>query len=479
VSILAVVVVAALAGVFLFGPRGLFGTGLGPSPTSAATPETASVGPSVTQAVEPTPSPVPTPTAVPTPEPTPEVATWVGLEWSDPIDPSLNVNDAIWWHDRYIGVGYVTVPDHPSDNATTYVPLFLTSPDGVAWDVVQELEPIVDDQADPHQFELTGVPNAVVPADDGLLALVGSWWFGGGALWRSADGVTWTASDTQGWDWGDAHVIGIAGGPEGVVAIGAGAGCALPGDGAPIVLHSDDGSEWERVTPSAPAPSSLSDVVAFSGGFLLAGSIGELPCTNVGGYVGTAAAAAWVSTDGVTWTAATLDGAEPVRGGRLWEIAVGSEGVFALGYASPIEEYDWHGATMSGWASTDGSAWTYLGEVGDELPFMREPFLPDLVSDGTRMLALVPDGHDAIELAAWTSLDGFTWTRLSITGDQVPARSQPEAALPVAGSGVTGVLSHARLTRDGIVAFGTIPLGPTWDDPKEPCVWVVSAQIAD
>jgi hypothetical protein len=161
----------------------------------------------------------------------------------------------------------------------------------------------------------------------------------------------------------------------------------------------------------------------------------------------------------------------------LWEIAIGSEGLFALGYARPIEGSDFRGATLSGWASADGSTWTYRGEVGDELPLIRGPFFPrDLVSDGTRMLALVPDGPDDIDLAAWTSLDGFTWTRLSITGNQVPARSQPDPALPVEGSGVTGVLSHARLTRDGIVAFGSFPLG---DGPTEGRVWVARAVVGD
>ena len=91
----------------------------------------------------------------------------------------------------------------------------------------------------------------------------------------------------------------------------------------------------------------------------------------------------------------------------------------------------------------------------------------------------VPVGRDAIELAAWTSLDGFTWTRLSLTGDQVPARSHPDPALPVEGSSVTGVLSYARLTRDGIVAFGSFPLGPTWDGPTEARAWFARAVVED
>jgi hypothetical protein len=117
--------------------------------------------------------------------------------------------------------------------------------------------------------------------------------------------------------------------------------------------------------------------------------------------------------------------------------------------------------------------------MGDELPLIRTPFIPDLVSDGTRMLALVQEAPDSVELSAWTSLDGFSWTRLSLMGDQVPARNQPDPTLPVEGSGVSGVLSHARLTRDGIVAFGSFPLGPTWDGPTGARVWFARAIVDD
>jgi hypothetical protein len=65
VSAVAVVAVAIIAGLLLFGPRGLFGLGLTPSPTSEPTAKP-------TPTVEPTPTLEPTqmPTAEPTPVPT-------------------------------------------------------------------------------------------------------------------------------------------------------------------------------------------------------------------------------------------------------------------------------------------------------------------------------------------------------------------------------------------------------------------------
>jgi hypothetical protein len=481
VSAVAVVAVAIIAGLLLFGPRGLFGLGPGPaaSPTTPSA-ESASAGPSPTspEAATAGPSADPAPTPVPTPEPTPEIDSWVGLEWSEPIEPNLNVSDAIWWHDRYVGVGSVTMQDHPSDGETTHVPLFLSSPDGVAWDVVQELEPILDPHAD--TFTLTKAPEAVVPAGDGLLAM-GFYGWGGGprTLWHSSDGLTWSEVESPTWNdaWQGATVRGIAGGPAGVVAIGfEGSGCCMNPMGAPIVLHSSDGSMWEPVTPEAPPPALLSDVASFAGGFVLGGRVGERDGTDEDPiYIGTGVAAVWSSPDGRTWTAATVEGVEPVRGGGLWDFAVGANGLFATGHASAVDDthpgFYGHGdAVLSGWASTDGSRWRYLGEAGDELPAIRLPtwdlHSSDLESDGVRMLALVREGPGSIALAGWTSLDGVTWTRLAFTGSQPPTRDPPITEEEVAQWGATGGVESARLTRDGVVVRGSM-------------AWVAHAIVGD
>jgi hypothetical protein len=307
---------------------------------------------------------------------------------------------------------------------------------------------------------------------------MGGYTWGGGppALWESSDGRAWTAIDSPSWEtaWSRAHVIDIDGGPAGAVAIGAvGSGCCLNPDRDAIVLYSSDGLAWEQVTPIAPFPAIVRDVASFSGGFVIAGRAGERDGTDDDwSYIGTGSAAAWTSVDGMTWTAATLDGVEPVRGGLLREVAVGAEGLFAVGYAQPVTHYS--DAARTGWSSSDGNVWTRLGEIGEDLPGIRV-----LTSDGTRMVILGPESSSTLTLAGWTSIDGSSWTPLQFSGEPAPAADLPPG--PVAG--VSGALKYqmpaewspTRLLRDGVVAYGWVPVGATWEDGTAGAAWVATA----
>jgi hypothetical protein len=276
-------------------------------------------------------------------------------------------------------------------------------------------------------------------------------------LWESPDGRTWSVIGSPSWRsaWGGAFVIDIAGGPMGAVAIGAeGSGRSASDPGSPIVLQSIDGHAWEEVTPT-PEPAKIADVASHSGGFVIVGSVGERDVFREG-FIGTGVPAAWVSPNGAEWGEATIEGATAVRGGGMIEVAVGAEGLFATGYDQPVDHRAPGGATVTRWSSSDGAAWTYLGELGDELPAVRV-----LASDGTRMVILGPESPSTITLAGCTSTDGANWTTLTFSGAPAPAADLPVGPVPDSGVLKPGYVRSewppTRLIRDGVVAHGWIP----------------------
>ncbi len=124
--------------------------------------------------------------------------------------------------------------------------------------------------------------------------------------------------------------------------------------------------------------------------------------------------AAWISPDGVTWLAAEVEGSE-APGASLFTVVAGADGLFATGYAT--EWTTWQ-SPRSGWASTDGRSWQLLGEMGTDLPLaidlpLATGFPTNVVGDGAHMVMF---GRESTELAAWTSLDGVTWTQLAFSG---------------------------------------------------------------
>jgi hypothetical protein len=466
-AVVAVVITALVAIGFLLWPM------LSPAlPSDGSASPTEQTSPSQVPSPSPTPEPTAAPTAVPTPTPTP-VAQWTGLEWSAPVTPSLAVVDAIRWSGRYVGVGYTVPANDPAPpHGTTIIPVFLNSVDGVTWTVVHELESYVD------QGQSWFHPVRVVPVGDGLVAMGGYLWGGGPrALWESSDGIAWTAIDSPSWQdgWDGGHARGIAGGPSGTVVIGAqGSGCCLNPDGPAIIGHSTDGRTWTWLDDSpAFAHASFTDVEATTDGFVLVGWIGQTEAEAREGSIDAepmGRPAAWTSPDGVSWIAAAVAGQEST-GGRLTEVVVGADGLFATGIGG-AHEYPW--VPTSGWASVDGRSWDTVGALGAELPGVRV-----LTSDGTRMVILGPESASTTALAGWTSTDGRNWTRLTFSGAAAPVADLPEG--PVAHSGALKPELYeeawptTRLTGDGLVAHGWVPVGPTWEDGTANAAWIARA----
>ncbi|MFO1541396.1 MAG: hypothetical protein ACKOTZ_13285 [Chloroflexota bacterium] len=194
-----------------------------------------------------------------------------------------------------------------------------------------------------------------------------------GEVWRSADGVSWTAVDpvAGGLALGayrpvlsgpETGLIDVAAGPDGFVLVGR--GTFGPVADRPIaVWRSPDGATWTRTDARFPAATRPTRLVRGSDGYLLAGVIyGERAPR----------AAVWSSPDGRMWTRAADDDVfgvggyidtmeDPASGGIGALTAVGG-GALAVGLAC-FPSFDrtrwaWSGGCWGdGWVSPDGTGW--------------------------------------------------------------------------------------------------------------------------
>jgi hypothetical protein len=409
VGVIAVAVMAVMALGFLLVPRGTV-------PIAVVSPSaTASVAPATTPP-EPSSTPAPTQTPAPTPQPTPaSPAVWTGLTWSDPVTPSFTVHlyDLLPWGDGYVAVGEVAGPGQEHVYAS------FTSPDGLNWAI--------------QQRDFPGAPRHLVALGNELFAfmpLVGRSSPPGtivGAppttlIWRSTDGAAWTLVDSLSWEeaWHDAipgvatpdgsdetqyditvGLVDVASGPDGLVAIGNSFG---DDELIPVLLHSIDGSAWTDVSQSAEMASALLEsVVAYQGGYVVVGAVNAGPRTE------TAIPAAWVSADGQSWTATTVDVA-PIVGGEFGRIVAGTDGLLA--WAGAREMHTGPRFTTV-WTSPDGLTWS-PGELPTGVTGL-------VAADGTRIVALGPMPSTAVDPAqwpgiseGWVSTDGVTWTSLDM-----------------------------------------------------------------
>lgn len=119
-------------------------------------------------------------------------------------------------------------------------------------------------------------------------------------------------------------------------------------------------------------------------------------------------AAAWTSSDGLSWTEATVSGG---TGAALTDVTWNGEAFFALGSRNASADGSEAGLDVVTWSSVDGTAWREIGsfrldDCEDSCPVARG-------------LAGNPDGlviagtATTLELAGpYRSADGVTWTRI-------------------------------------------------------------------
>lgn len=382
----------------------------GPTPSQEGSPTAA---PSAT--VEPTPTTAPAPTAVPTPtatvEPTPTpvaqptvapVVAWTGLEWSDPVVPfphepgagwpgiSTSIDDITWWNDGYIGVGGIAAGGTCSEAA------FFRSADGLQWEITHRATSGADRTP-------TMCPRFIGIDEDGLIAL------GQERIWRSSDGINWSELDPTGlrelWTSRGEELVDMAVSTAGMIVIGKPMNAYDS-----IVAFSADGVVWSRIDLPAREQAIAWDVTAWRDRLVIVGRDGR---PDEGGsptepyiHPGVGAPAAWMSTDGRSWTQADVEG-DAVKAGVLSKVVAGSGGLMAIGNDRDVntqyEEINELG--VMAWSSADGSTWQRIGRLDALVPraWMLE-------SHGPHIVALRDDG------AIWISVDGRAWETLPATG---------------------------------------------------------------
>ncbi len=475
----AVVAVGAMLGwTFLLGPIVGDKPTASPEPTSSVPAPTGSPSPSASPSESPSASPSESPSASPgespsaspsrSPSATPPPSGWTGLSWSDPVVPSarggLRIEDVAAWGEGYVAVGETGVTDPATEQGA-----FLTSPDGLAWTVVQTADLRRSGELMTHVFVVGGRLLATAegggvdcPADTACPTPDFS-----PDLWMSTDGSRWTPIDSPSWHagWSNAGApMWMVAGKAGIIAVGyQGRGVGEPGQppapAVPLVLYSRDGTTWAPAdTAHGFAHAVFRDAVAFPGGFVIVGRNGVRdPSTEVVDpanplALGIGRPAAWVSSDGISWTVAQVDGIK-IAGGELTDVEAGAGGLFAIGAGSPSAG----DATPSGWSSADGATWHVVGRLGKELPAIDQAInqVPTfgstvLASDGRHIVVLDRDAPGSQTMAAWVSSDGATWVRLSFAGSTSLPRIGRYDANDAQGTYVTG----ATVLPDRIVVSG-------------------------
>lgn len=258
----------------------------------------------------------------------------------------------------------------------------------------------------------------------------------GVAIWQSLDGRTWLRVD-PGQAFRRSTVTGVATSPDGLLAIG------LDRRGAPTSWTSADGTAWTPVPldGSTFADADLMDVAWASDRWVITGATGAQSTTP--GGVGTpngSAGAAWTSSDGLTWTPATVEGTgEQVE---LREVFAGRDGLTAIGTLMGGHQ----GAV---WTSADGTAWTLTGDSSTGA--LPSPW--PAASDGVHILGWITPADPSGSLAWSISTDGATWTGLP-----------PSAASSLPGSPEVAFYESATLSGGELLVLGT-------DARGDPLLW--------
>ena len=322
-------------------------------------------------------------------------ADWTHLTWSEPVP----FGDATAVDDVASRKGELWAVGH---DATGQVG-FWSSPDGGAWK-----RAIVDVAvfAGAKTLGLLADPSGLVAygrytqSPCGPTNLATTCGTDGLGVWTSPDGATWTRSATPAFD--DATVVSVASGPDGLIAVG------QSGWTKPEIWTSLDGRAWQSVDVAGGAfgNAHFFAVRGWSGGYLVAGSVGGTAPSPAGSLSPGAVAAAWWSTDGRSWHSATVNRIFDT-GVAVLSINVGRGGFLAMGSA-------WGGSSPTSWWSADGKVWDSLAETSVQVSgggVVTDPPSHPVFDGGTRMVAFAARGPD-LSLEGWTSLDGKNWSEL-------------------------------------------------------------------
>jgi hypothetical protein len=296
------------------------------------------------------------------------------------------------------------------------------------------------------QTENSTAATIIVPGGEGLVAIGFNGGFGS-ILWTSGDGGrTWT--DITPADFASIGIASVVEYQGRLVGVGRGNTLDVDAQEAAVYL-SEDGTTWRKVTNPEDMLGQLIDVVATDDGVFA-----------VGGVVTTDAAAVWHSTDGETWERVGAD----FPNAFLWSIAEGGPGLVAVGWRRTPEPTVsvWvsadAGVTWKLAPHPEGSAIAEATDVA-VLPDGSLAMVGSLF-DGAwpRTLTATPMGLVAAGSAgemlggAWVSTDGLAWTPLGepvdgayLTGVFATEDGILFSGATQAGTLETGIQAHAAV----------------------------------
>lgn len=240
-----------------------------------------------------------------------------------------------------------------------------TSVDGGSWERVVHDEAVFGGPGDQRAEAVAAVPG------------VGSGWIavgtdagagdGEAAVWRSADGTSWSrVLDAGGLGGpGEQRMLDVAATPSGLVAVGADGGSA-------VVWTSPDGGSWARAALGGAG--AASGVALAPGAGLVA--VGSAPADGLDAVV-------WRSGDAGAW--------ERQEGGELAgpldqelvAVAIGEERAVAVGHTDVGG-----GDDAAAWSSTDGVAWVRSDHDEELFGGDQAQRMIDVAVEGTTAVAV-------------------------------------------------------------------------------------------
>ena len=235
----------------------------------------------------------------------------------------------------------------------------------------------------------------------------------------SSDGTTWRSSSGITHDLAGVSAVQAASSPHGYVITGT---VAEPGGAySRDVWWSPDLVSWTKARDvnDTGGSSRVLAVAAGPAGFVSAGSHDKLP-------------AVWTSSDGRTWTAASIPLPTGATAGVIQQVAVNGSHAVALGQQTTA-----HGVQPLAERSDDG------GKTWQPVPFTAPGpgvSFTALTASGGGFTAAARFGSSGGTTAAavWTSADGTSWARSSVSG-LTDGGSHAITALAASGSAVTGI----------------------------------------
>ena len=173
-----------------------------------------------------------------------------------------------------------------------------------------------------------------------------------------------------------------------------------PAASPPVAMWS--GLAWS-VAGSIQGSAGVADVVEWNGKLIAAADIDTGSGNLETGF--------WSSSDGISWTALTVNRAAFAGGGRVARMAVAPLGLIAWGWiGQPVCTGQGEGMTCDPppimiWTSPDGTTWTRIADVS----MFKNATIQDIAVGAHGLVAAGDTGWT--QPALWTSSNGASWKR--------------------------------------------------------------------